>query len=219
MHRFLSLLTIRAARTAGGPRTPRGPTVITWLALALPTLLLAACDQSAMPFPPGAGATLGDPGAGPPPIPLPRPCETADDCRDACPPTAVGCTCVTLPTAVCAPTCSVDSDCPSIPDGPPGRCLGEVCAPPPPPPPGLARELPDDAFMPRPCQGDDECGDACPPGSTSCACVELPPLSLCAPTCATDSDCPSFPGGPPGRCLDEVCAPPFLPLPPAPPGG
>lgn len=88
------------------------------------------------PVPPGAPPGKCNQGvcAPPPPPPRPKACQSTDDCRDACPPDARGCTCAATPHGdkVCAPTCSADSDCPSVPGVPPLHCREGVCAPPPP---------------------------------------------------------------------------------------
>ena len=70
-----------------------------------------------------------------PPPPRPAPCSQQQDCTNKCPPGSKGCTCAPAPDGhkVCVPSCSVDSDCPSIP-GVQLKCHDAVCAPHPPAP-------------------------------------------------------------------------------------
>jgi hypothetical protein len=74
--------------------------------------------------PPGGGAS----GHGP------RTCKVAADCTGACPPEAKGCTCHATPDgeSKCAPTCSVDADCPR-PNGEAQTCTQGICRRPRPP--------------------------------------------------------------------------------------
>jgi len=99
------------------------------------------CNADAdCPVPPGAPPGKCDEGGicAPPPPPRPKTCQSVNDCSGACPPGSKGCTCAPTPHGqnVCAPTCSADADCPSVPGVPPLHCREGVCAPPPPNPPG-----------------------------------------------------------------------------------
>ena len=45
-----------------------------------------------------------------------------------------------------------------------------------------------------PCETDEDCIEACPPGSLDCVCHESPREDkVCVPTCNTDDDCPETP--------------------------
>ncbi|MBI5531570.1 MAG: hypothetical protein HY898_02570 [Deltaproteobacteria bacterium] len=75
--------------------------------------------------------------------------------------------------------------------------------PPPPPRPAL-------------CSTQQDCADRCPPGSKGCSCVPAPDdKHVCAPTCASDADCPQGPVFQ-LKCHDGFCAPPPPPPPPRP---
>jgi hypothetical protein len=76
----------------------------------------------------------------------------------------------------------------------------------------LADDMPggdDDDDGPPPCDGPEDCVDACPPGAQGCTCADGPMGSACVPTCAEDADCEDIEGGPPLQC-DEgrgICTP------------
>lgn len=65
---------------------------------------------------------------------------------------------------------------------------------------------------PPPCESDADCtGKACPPDAT-CTCTAAPDgRKACALACATDADCPAFPGAPPAHCHEGACVPPTPP--------
>ncbi|MBW2528680.1 MAG: hypothetical protein JRI23_31185 [Deltaproteobacteria bacterium] len=191
------------------------PSISRRAALLLGGLALPACsvadasprvaDEAAALESPEDQAGDRGPRRGPPPGP--PPCDTSEDCTDRCPPGSAGCACHQVPHGgkLCIPTCAEDADCPELPEGGPElRCVEGICTPPHPPPgPG-----------PKPCQAEQDCEEACPPGSAGCTCHQTPGPKLCVPTCAEDEDCPAPPGGggPPMRCVDGVCAPPPPPM-------
>jgi len=177
------------------------------LACAVPDAPLTAANEHST----AEDQPLEGPGEGQPPGPPPGPrsCAAEEDCSDACPPDAKGCTCHQPPhgAKICVPTCADDGDCPSLPHGPPLKCITAegICAPPQPPPP-----------PPKPCSTTADCVDACPPGAKGCTCHVTPhDEKLCVPTCDADADCPAPPHGPPMTCLEGgICAPPHPPPPP-----
>lgn len=60
---------------------------------------------------------------------------------------------------------------------------------------------------PKPCQSDPDCVNACPPGSSGCACDSTPIGMICVPTCQMNSDCPMGPMGMQLICVGGTCAP------------
>lgn len=175
--------------------------IISFVGVAL--VAVAACAGQSSPDDRVAqeGIAIEDPAdrEGHPP-PAPRPCQSNDECSNACPGASKGCACLPGPheAKVCIPTCESDADCPTPPDGKSLRCNEGACRPSGPPP----------APPPSPCQADADCAGACPEGSAGCACHSTPHgQKICAPTCGTDADCPSGDGFPPLSCRDNFCVP------------
>lgn len=202
--RVLLCMPDQPARRNPMPTPTSSRTIRCLVSTAMLLLAGTACAGGASPTAADREATVDSltPGleteANPPgPPPAPKACQAPQDCQGACPPGSKGCTCATTPRgdSVCAPSCSVDADCPA-PPGMSGKCERGVCAPPPPP-------------RPKTCQSASDCTDACPPGSRACTCAATPHgEKVCAPACSADADCPSVPGVPLLHCHDGSCAPP-----------
>ncbi|MFH1533199.1 MAG: hypothetical protein ABIK09_20940 [Pseudomonadota bacterium] len=125
--------------------------------------------------------------------PDPEGCTSDSDCEGSppCPPPSdapEGCVCVSGPDVnFCIPACLTAFDCPS----PPG--VEFICTP-----EGIC--APDDGGPQEGCDDDADCqgNPPCPPPSDAplgCTCITGPGAGFCAPTCLTDDDCPSPPGG------------------------
>ena len=101
--------------------------------LRFTALLPASCTPSTSE---GGGTGTGGPGGGgtggPGDGDGPPSCQSTDDCTSQkCPPGSQGCVCVTTPmgSKICAPTCTVEGDCPTGSGLPSFQCVEGHCAP------------------------------------------------------------------------------------------
>jgi hypothetical protein len=180
----------------------------------------------------GNGGTAGRGGAGPGGQGGgmgPTACVDEADCANACPPGAVGCTCVETPRgSLCIPTCNENADCPEgvmgalvcndrgfcAPEGGMGGMGGRG---------GMGGTGGMGGMGPggmggmgpggmggmggrTACVGDADCEGACAPNAAGCGCADTPMGTFCAATCGPNAECPEGPNGA-LVCQDNFCGP------------